>query len=129
MSKVPTGGKPVSTNSRQSTLVLAHHPDGHEVYWAVFDEVHSYPGDAGMQVNLGTVSDPLDPQTGGSIDSLYPSNGTVFWYSSGFGGPPGDLWEGGNPRDHLASTNGGPFVANGTYVHFADGMRIRRVAR
>ncbi len=124
--------QPVSTNGRVSTLVLAHHPDGHEVYWAVFDEVHSYPGDAGMQVDLGTVSDPLNPQTGGSIDALYPSNGDVFWYSQGFGGPTGDLWKfpaGGDPRDHLAYTNGGPFVANATYVYFADGMRIRRVAR
>jgi hypothetical protein len=123
---------PVSTNGRMSTLVLARHPDGHEVYWAVFDEVHSYPGDAGMQVDLGTVSDPLDPQTGGSIDALYPSNGAVFWYSIPFAGPTGDLWEfpaGGNPRDHLAYTQGGAFVANATYVYFADGTRMRRVAR
>jgi hypothetical protein len=124
--------QPVSTNGRMSTLVLAHHPDGHEVYWAVFDEVHSYPGDAGKQVDHGSVSDPLNPEVGGSIDALYPSNRDVFWYSGGFAGPPGDLWEfpaGGNPRDHLADTNGGPFVASATYVYFADGMRIRRVAR
>jgi hypothetical protein len=124
--------QPVSTNGRVSTLVLARHADGHEVYWAVFDEVHSYPGDAGMQVDLGTVSDPLNPESGGSIDALYPSSGDVFWYSEGFGGPTGDLWKfpaGGNPRDHLAYTNGGPFVTNTAYVYFADGMRIRRVAR
>ena len=124
--------QPVSANGRVSTLVLARHPDGHEVYWAVFDEVHSYPGDAGMQVDLGTVSDPLNPQSGGSIDALYPSNGDVFWYSQGFGGPTGDLWKfaaGGDPRNHLAYTKGGPFVADGTFVYFADGMRIRRIAR
>lgn len=123
---------PVSTNGRVSTLVLARHPDAHQVYWAVYDEVHSYPGDAGMQANLGTASDPLDPTYGGSIDDLYPSSGDVFWYSAGFVGASGDLWEffdAGNPRDHLASTNGGPFVANDTYLYFADGMRIRRVER
>ncbi len=49
-----------------------------------------------------------------------------------YAGPTGDLWKfpaGGNPRDHLAYTNGGPFVANAAYVYFADGVRIRRVAR
>lgn len=124
--------EPVSINGRQSTLVLAHHADGSQVYWAVFDEVFSVPGDAGAQLDLGAVSDPLNPEVGGSINALYPSNGTVFWYSEGFAGPPGDLWEfpaGGNPRDHLAYTNGGTFVADDTYFYFADGMRIRRVAR
>jgi hypothetical protein len=123
---------PVSTNGRVSTLVLAHHPDGQEVYWAVFDEVHSYPGDAGKQVDLGTVSDPLNPESGGSIDALYPSSGDVFWYSSGFSSATGDLWKfpaGGDPRDHLAYTTGGPFVASPMYLYFADGMRIRRVTR
>jgi hypothetical protein len=70
-----------------------------------------------------------DAGAGGSIDLLLPSNRDVYWRSDG-----SQLWKwraGGNPRQSLGSSPDAILGAavNDTYVYFADGVRIRRLAR
>jgi hypothetical protein len=118
----------VSMNGRFSTLILAPRADLNDIYWAVYDLVFRWDADAGTQTLLGQVSDPLNPMSGGSVESLVPWKGDVYWTSSG------DLWKfaaGGNPRQHWAAANGtiGGMAVNDQYVYFSDGPRIRRVSR
>jgi hypothetical protein len=122
----------ISMNGRFSTLILAPRADLNDVYWAVYDLVFRWDVDAGAQTMLGQVSDPLNPMSGGSVESMYPSKGDVYWTSSWSGS--GDLWKfasGGDPRQHLAY--GESYIrglaVDDQYVYFADGQRIRRVSR
>jgi hypothetical protein len=118
-----------SVNGRFSTLYLGTRADLGNIYWSVYDEVHRRNVDGSAQVDMGQVSDPLQPTNGGSIDLLLPSNGDVYWRSDGT-----QLWKwpaGGNPRQSFASSRDGILgvAVDDTYVYFADGVRIRRLAR
>ncbi len=93
-------------------------------------EIFQWRVDAGTggEVLLGQVSDPLQPNYGGSVDSLYPYQADVYWSSGS------DLWKfpaGGNPRQHWATAANLilGMAVDGTYVYFADGSVIRRLAR
>jgi hypothetical protein len=118
-----------SVNGRFSTLYLGVRADIGNIYWSVFDEVHYRNVDGGTQVDMGQVSDPLQPDNGGSIDLLLPYNGDVYWRSDG-----AKLWkwaEGGSPRQTFANSSNGILgvAVNDTYVYFADGASIRRLPR
>jgi hypothetical protein len=116
-----------SVNGRFSTLYLGARADQGDMYWSVYDEVHRRNVDGSAQVDLGQVSDLLQPTNGGSIDLLYPYHGDVYWRSDGI-----QLWKfaaGGNPRQQLAYGSILGVAVNDTYVYFADGVRIRRVSR
>jgi hypothetical protein len=118
-----------SVNGRFSTLYLGTRADLGNIYWSVFDELHYRNSDGSAQVDLGQVSDLLQPTNGGSIDLLVPYNGDVYWRSD-----QTQLWKfvaGGSPRQPLASSSNVILgvAVNDTYVYFADGVRIRRLPR
>jgi hypothetical protein len=118
-----------SVNARFSTLYLGVRADLGNIYWSVYDEVHRRNVDGGAQVDMGQVSDPLQPTNGGSIDLLLPYNGDVYWRSDST-----QLWRwaaGGDPRQALANSSNAILgvAVNDAYVYFADGTRIRRLPR